>query len=231
MTRHAIENFIRQALWTALAYAALLTAIVNWRYVSFDLEVFHPIFRYKYATFLPVVVVHGATGIFALALGCWQFGPTLPGRRRNLHRWIGKAYMVCVAIGGVTGFYMALHAHGGASGQAALTTLAILWLYTGWKGLATVRARRFEEHRVWMIRNYALTFAAVALRFYVHAAEWWLPWEYDTIYKIATWGSWLPQLLTVEFILEWRRRVRLQRRASTSLTASPLPDGAPATSA
>ena len=35
------------------------------------------------------------------------------------------------------------------------------------QGWLTARARRFDEHRRWMIRSFALTFAAVTLRLYL----------------------------------------------------------------
>lgn len=46
----------------------------------------------------------------------------------------------------------------------AFATLAILWLATSILAVNSARRRRFAEHREWMLRNYALTFAAVTVR-------------------------------------------------------------------
>ncbi len=40
----------------------------------------------------------------------------------------------------------------------------MFWLYTGAQAYLSIRRRDVVAHRRWMIRNYALTFAAVTLR-------------------------------------------------------------------
>jgi hypothetical protein len=52
----------------------------------------------------------------------------------------------------------------GFSSSVGNTTLGVLWLVTGVAGYRAARARRFADHRVWMVRSVALTFSIVANR-------------------------------------------------------------------
>jgi hypothetical protein len=54
----------------------------------------------------------------------------------------------------------------GISNQASLVVLDALWMITAVAGYRSARRRRFADHRKWMIRNYALTFASIASRFW-----------------------------------------------------------------
>ena len=85
----------------------------------------------------------------------------------RLHRWVGRVYLVGVLVGGLGGLYMAPLAYGGLSTRVGFGLLAVLWLFTGAMAYARIRARQIESHRRWMIRNYALTFAAVTLRLWL----------------------------------------------------------------
>jgi hypothetical protein len=59
---------------------------------------------------------------------------------------------------------MALMAYGGLPAQMGFAFLSILWLSTGFMAYKRIREKKVLIHRQWMIRNYALTFAAVTLR-------------------------------------------------------------------
>ena len=54
----------------------------------------------------------------------------------------------------------------GAANQAAVAVLDVLWIITAVAGYRAARARRFADHRRWMIRNYALTLSSLASRFF-----------------------------------------------------------------
>jgi hypothetical protein len=108
-----------------------------------------------------------------------------------------------VLIGGVSGLYMATLAYGGTVPRLGFTLLALTWLYSGYRAYTAIRQRRIEEHRRWMVRNYALTFAAVTLRIYLPLgmiAQ--LP--FDIVYATVAWMCWIPNLFVVEWFL--RRR-------------------------
>ena len=51
--------------------------------------------------------LHIAGGMGALLAGPWQFSKNLRARALNLHRWLGRFYLMEVALGSIAGFTMA----------------------------------------------------------------------------------------------------------------------------
>ena len=80
----------------------------------------------------------------------------------------GASYLVGVAVGGLGGLVIAPTSSAGFVGFFGFSTLAVLWLVTGWRAYRAIRRGDVPSHRAWMIRNYALTYSAVTLRI-------WLP--------------------------------------------------------
>lgn len=89
--------------------------------------------------------------------------------------------------------------------QVAFFVLIAAWLYTAAKAYATIRRREVRQHRIWMIRNYALTFAAVTLRLYqlpLLALMDSVPWlEYREVYTVSAWLSLLGNVLVSEYFI------------------------------
>ncbi len=176
-------------------YLLLVYLQFNPEYYAFESFKLHPIGLYS----------HVIASSVALLLGPFQFLPRLRQKKYlKLHRWMGRLYLgVGILIGGISGLYMSLFAHGGLINALGFGTLAILWLATGAMAYVTIRRGDIETHRRWMSRNFALTFAAVTLRL-------WLPLlavafqDFDKGYQMVSWLAWVPNLLIAEWIL--RRR-------------------------
>jgi hypothetical protein len=147
----------------------------------------------------PWLSLHVAGAATALLLG-------LPAvrRRRTLHRWIGRVYASGCIIGGCAGFALAFGTTAGPVAALGFGLLAPIWIYCTAQGWLTARARRFDEHRRWMIRSFALTFAAVTLRLYLPLGVM-AGLTFQQIYVATAWISWIPNLALAEFYL--RRRV------------------------
>jgi uncharacterized membrane protein len=144
--------------------------------------------------------IHVFSAVLALALGPLQFSANIRRKHPKIHRWSGRIYLgIGVLVGGLAGLYIARHAHGGIVAQVGFSLLALLWLYTGARAYLSVRSGAFEEHRQWMVRNYALTLAAVTLRLYVPAAII-AGFEFAAAYQVIAWLCWAPNLL----VAEWR---------------------------
>ena len=120
-----------------------------------------------------VLLFHIACGIVALLLGLFQFVPSLRSARPTLHRTIGMIYVSAVVLSGIAGFplsFMMYAAHSPAIRPLFLPTLvglaslSIAWPLTTLMALTRAKQRRFADHRAWMIRSYALTFAAPTAR-------------------------------------------------------------------
>ena len=110
-----------------------------------------------------------------------------------------------VLLGGLAGLYMALHAFGGALSQVGFASLALAWLYSGLRAYLAIRDRDPESHRRWMVRNFALTFAAVTLRVYLPTSIG-AGMDFEVAYPIIAWACWLPNLIVAEFFFNRPRQ-------------------------
>jgi len=170
----------------------------------------HPDIRAVFEAHRFAVYCHVFGAASALLLGPLQFSARLRASRPEIHRWAGRLYLTLgVGIGGISGLYLAAHAYGGAVSRVGFGVLAVAWLYTGARAYLAVRARDFPEHRVWMMRNFALAFAAVTLRIYLAPAVA-LGWAFEAVYPVVAWCCWVPNVLIAELLV---RKTRGQARA------------------
>lgn len=137
----------------------------------------------------------------ALLLGGFQFVTRLRSRRINLHRWMGRIYLLSVLVGGTGGVIMASSADGGLVGRIGFFLLGVVWLISGWQAYAAVRRGDISNHQVWMTRNFALTFAAVTLRLYLGAMTGPLGLDFAEAYPVVAWLCWVPNLIVAEWLL------------------------------
>jgi hypothetical protein len=110
-----------------------------------------------------------------------------------------------VLIGGTSGLVLATTAQGGLPARAGFATLGILWLWTTSMGYVRIRSGYIEAHRRWMIRSYALTFAAVALRIYLPLSAA-VGISFGEAYPAIAWLCWVPNLIVAEVINSSSRR-------------------------
>jgi hypothetical protein len=170
-------------------------------YGSFPLgALLHPDMRATYALYPAAIYSHIFGSAVALIIGPFQFWTKLRNQRPQLHHWLGRCYLLIgVGIGGSAGLFMAFHAFGGLPARLGFGVLAVLWLYTGYRAYRAIRARDIAAHRRWMVRNFALTFAAVTLRLYLPTAMV-SGSAFEPAYIAVAWLSWVPNLIAAELI-------------------------------
>ena len=143
---------------------------------------------------------HIIFGGLALLIGWLQFSNKLRLKNINLHRTIGKIYVVAVLISGSCGIYISLDATGGKVSVLGFFSLGIIWLSTTVLGFTTIRKGKVELHEKLMILSYAACFSAVTLRL-------WLPiltimmGEFIPAYRIVAWLCWVPNIIFALLII------------------------------
>jgi uncharacterized membrane protein len=174
-------------------------------------ERLHPEIRAVFERHPLGIRTHIFASAVALLLGPLQFSARLRSKVPTLHRWLGRLYLgVGVAVGGGAGLYMSQFAFGGVFARLGFSALAIAWLVTGTRAFVAARNRDFASHRRWMIRNFALTFAAVTLRSYLPlAVVFGLPFE--TSHATIAWLCWVPNLLVAEWLAKTTHDPSLER--------------------
>lgn len=177
----------------------LLIALASWRFLILGVEQSMSFVAY-HALERPIeFYLHIGLAPVALALLPFQFWQGLRQRRPALHRWIGRAYGVAILLSGLGGLMMAIGTTSGPVAGLGFGVLALLWLgVTGW-GIWLAIQGRIADHRRWMIRSGALTFAAVTLRLY-------LPLLFATLgeeagYTLVAWACWVPNVLVAEWFI------------------------------
>jgi uncharacterized membrane protein len=146
-----------------------------------------------------LITTHAVAASLALLLGPLQFLDGLRAARPRLHRVLGYAYLVPgVAVGGLAGLLLARHSFGGLVSHLGFGLLAVLWLFTGTMAVLAAKARRFADHRTWMVRNFALTLAAVTLRLYLPLG-FLSGLRFEAFYPAVAWLCWVPNLIAAEW--------------------------------
>lgn len=152
-----------------------------------------------------MLFTHITTSIVALVIGPFTLSTKFRERNINRHRIAGRIYMVGILLGGVSGLYLSFYATGGLVAKLGFGLLSVFWLTSAYQALHRVKNKKMKDHRNWMIRNYALTFAAVTLRI-------WLPLfivlfgieHFELSYAIIAWLAWVPNLIVAELFIRKR---------------------------
>ena len=152
---------------------------------------------------------HFLGGSIALVFGALQFNGFLRKRFINFHRWLGRGYLIAVLASGIAGLVMATSSAGGLITDLGFGLLAVFWIVTAIMAYVKIRAGDVESHRRWMVRNYALTYAAVSLRIYLPLSLGVMQYDFNDAYQVIAWACWVPNLLIAEFIFNRNNVARL----------------------
>ena len=157
--------------------------------------------------------IHIIGASLALAIGPWQFSQRLRRWRPGLHRWVGRAYLASIALGVAGGVVTSIWSSRGISGFFGYATLTVLWAWTSWRGYRAVRQGDIRSHQAWMIRSFALTFAAVTLRVELltmiglqalFVTDFDFAHAFDQAYGPLPYISWIPNLVIAEWLIHRR---------------------------
>ena len=182
---------------------SLGVALVSWRFFVTGVEATMEFVAY-HAQLRPIAFfAHVGLAPLALALMPFQFQSGLRRRRPTLHRWMGRIYALAILLSGTGGLVMAFGTTAGPVAACGFGFLAVFWLVTTARAVWLAMNRRIAEHRRWMLRSAALTFAAVTLRLYLPLSGL-TGIDFIVAYTAISWLCWVPNLLVIEWWL-WRR--------------------------
>ena len=196
-------------LWIAAALAMVI-ALTSYRYVMPGMPGAAANVLANRFTSTGALVVNVAFAATALALGALQLFPRLRARWPTWHRRAGTVYVIACMIGGAAGLVLALGTTAGPIGTAGFGALALLWIGCTAQAWRFAKARDFISHRRWMIRSYALTFAAVTLRIYLPIAIM-ARLDIGPAYQAISFLCWVPNLIVAELWLRFGQGVRTSR--------------------
>ncbi|WP_157985433.1 DUF2306 domain-containing protein [Lentzea terrae] len=197
------------AAWLAVSgfICVAITIFAASAYVSLDMDQARPALRGS--LHYGLLVAHIFTGTVAVLAGVSQFWPGLRARHPRVHRVMGRVYFAAVLPSSLLGLVCAQLSLYGLATSGPLTVLSALWFVSAVFGLRTARQRKFGEHRIWMIRGFALTSAAVTGRLWGLLLGALMP-EGDglLIFATANWLSFVVNLLVAEWWIQSRGYTR-----------------------
>ncbi len=185
--------------WSVMALSALI--IAAYAIAALTVAVVRPPFlQQRFLTMPLAAAVHLAASAIALAVGPFQHNARIRGRFVNLHRWMGRTYVIAVLAGSIAAFALATMSQGGLPTHVGFGLLAVLWLGTTATAYRHIRAGQQVSHRRWMTRSYALTFAAVTLRIYL-PLSFAVGLPFEPAYQAISWLCWVPNLIVAEWFI------------------------------
>ncbi|XOI99032.1 DUF2306 domain-containing protein [Paenibacillus polymyxa] len=205
-------NKMIRALVLILAFSIAGYAIVQYGVlkasdaglVSFKLQ--KPNFELK--PWIYVLYIHIVTAIFALIIGPFQLFMKPTNDRKRWHRLLGYGYVLSITVSGIVSVYLSLFATGGWIAGLGFMSLDVLWVATTLIATRKIMAKDIQAHKAWMLRSYALTLAAVTLRFWLAPLNLLLG-DFEAGFRVVAWVCWIPNLLVIEAVIS---RMRLRQR-------------------
>lgn len=161
-----------------------------------------PITHWKIAFY-----IHVFSSIFTLLAGFTQFSGSLLRDHRNVHRIIGKVYVFNILfVNFPSAMIMAIYANGFLLSKAAFVILDSLWFWFTLKAFLEIRKKNIQGHREYMIRSFALTCSALALRTWKIILSNTLQLDPVTLYTADAWLSFVPNLLFAEWLIRFQSK-------------------------
>jgi len=199
----------RIARWSGITVALLLAILVGVmavaQYARYD-PATDMRTTVNFASHPIAIVLHAVGASCAPLLGLLQWSTRLRRRFPALHRWLGRIYLVVgVLVGGAAAFWLSFFAYGGPLVRVGMSAVAVIWIVSSFVAFAAIRAGDVAAHRRWMTRSVALALGGVTLRIYLPLLAM-AGVDFLTAYRIAAWGSWVPNLLIAEAVISWRQR-------------------------
>jgi uncharacterized membrane protein len=146
--------------------------------------------------------IHAGFGGIALLFGAIQFMRSFRKKFPKLNVILRRVYYVSVIISSLAGFYVATYAYGGLSNKIGFTLLDTFWLYSIMRTILADYRMDMDIFRLWIVRNYSLTFAAVTLRLYLPILWGYYGFElskYEAVYSTLGFLCWAPTVVLIEW--------------------------------
>jgi uncharacterized membrane protein len=185
-------------LWVSLGLAVIFVFITSEVLLIADYPMYHA-YRLQVIADRGLLIPHTLAGTFALLAGPLQFSTRFRQRHLQLHRILGRIYVVSVFVGSFTGIALAW----GRPGLAGTTMQGVAWMVCTTAAFLTARNGQIGVHRQWMARSYAVTFTFVSSRVLNLVPAYWSHLG-DVLSAVGVIAFTLASLLIVDVGINWR---------------------------
>src|ERR1700761_426427 len=185
-------------LWASLGFTVLFVFIISELLLITDYPMYHA-YRLQVIADRHLLIPHTVSGVMALLIGPIQFSSRFRQRHLQVHRILGRIYVISVFVGSFTGIALAA----GRPGLPGTSMQAAAWMVCTTAALITARNRQITQHRQWMARSYAVTFTFVSSRVLNLWPRYWSHLG-DSLAAVGVIAFTLASLLIVDIGLNWR---------------------------
>jgi len=210
--RRTKQVFVVTFFWLPITFFSLLLIANTIPYFSFSQEFgfiqeravlfLRPIYNYSF-------YLHIFAGMFCIGAALLQFSSYVLKKRRAIHIWSGRIYvMVVLLIGAPTGLYMSFFAKGSFAERGLFMFMALSWFFFTLKGLTSILNKQVLAHKIWMMRSYAMALTAVTFRvYYIILYLFDVPLTLN--YEVSLWISVVGNLMVTEYLIDRKSRTYL----------------------
>ena len=194
----ATDSRFKTILWISLGLTVLFVFITSEVLLVTDYPMYHA-YRLQVIADRELLIPHTLAGTFALLIGPINFSSRIRQRHLQLHRILGRVYVISVLVGAFTGIALAW----GRPGLPGTSMQAAAWIVYTTAAVITARNRQVDQHRQWMARSYAITFTFVSSRVLNLWPRYWSHLG-DSLSAVGVIAFTLASLLIVDLGLNWR---------------------------
>jgi len=158
--------------------------------------------------FLPRAVwvfPHVILGILATLIGPFQFIPQLRNKFITVHRRLGRVYVIVTVLGGISGMYLAITSGVNLPYSVGLFMLGVTWSTSSIMAFISIKNRKVDLHKDWMIRSYVITFAFVSFRFVQDILQSLNIGSQEEVLVLMSWSCWAIPLFIAEIFIQGRK--------------------------
>jgi uncharacterized membrane protein YozB (DUF420 family) len=159
-----------------------------------------------YYWFRPGILWHIGGSFAAVSIALLQIWLGITGRARAVHRVLGRAYLIMVAVGGIGSLFLlsTLPEPANEPYRYGLISATVAWLVTTGLGYRAAKNRNFIRHRRWMTRSFAIAMLFVVFRSIDRSIRVvdpaWFEVHGDELENVLAWAAWCVPLILLEFV-------------------------------
>tara|TARA_R110001583_G_scaffold165477_1_gene318189 strand:- start:816 stop:1340 length:525 start_codon:yes stop_codon:yes gene_type:complete len=151
------------------------------------------------------VFPHIVLGIVATIIGPFQFIPKIRNKYLKTHRQLGRVYIISTVLSGISGMYMAATSDVNLPYTVGLFMLGVTWVTSSIMAFISIKNRKVDLHKDWMIRSYVITFAFVSFRFVYDILMSLKVGTWEEIQVLMSWACWAIPLFIAEVFIQGRK--------------------------
>ncbi|MBS1555578.1 MAG: DUF2306 domain-containing protein [Bacteroidetes bacterium] len=206
--KQRVGKFIQALLLFTTLSLVVSLSINAFTYANFDFK--YSFLRLKQEAittgwYLPAYYSHVLIAGLILLAGFFQVNSRLSLGGRRLHRAIGYVYAYGIFFFAAPGgLVMSFFIDRGPVVLLSFVLQTIAWVWFTAVAVYKAKMKDISRHRKWMLRSYAITFAAVSLRVYTFVFTGSIDLMHPLSYGLIAWASWVVNLIGLEVYFYFR---------------------------